>query len=182
MFCQNCGASLEDGAKFCPNCGTPVAASVRPTVQPTGTEPRFEKTVYEQPAYEQPQAPVYEHPMYEQPAAPVYREPEATVVNEETNALGKATLIFGIIGLAFSLSFYMSFLGIIFSAIGRGKLKSYLASGGELAGKAKVGGILSKLGLIFGIILTAFFVIWLFVIIIGAVNGNYSTSNVHWYF
>lgn len=24
MFCENCGAPLEDGARFCPNCGTKV--------------------------------------------------------------------------------------------------------------------------------------------------------------
>ena len=23
-LCSNCGAELEDGAKFCPNCGTPL--------------------------------------------------------------------------------------------------------------------------------------------------------------
>lgn len=23
-FCQNCGKKLDDGAKFCPECGTPV--------------------------------------------------------------------------------------------------------------------------------------------------------------
>lgn len=26
MFCRNCGAELKGGAKFCPKCGTPVAA------------------------------------------------------------------------------------------------------------------------------------------------------------
>lgn len=26
-FCKNCGAQLEDGAKFCPNCGTPAGAT-----------------------------------------------------------------------------------------------------------------------------------------------------------
>lgn len=27
MFCENCGTLLEDGAKFCPNCGTPCAST-----------------------------------------------------------------------------------------------------------------------------------------------------------
>ena len=25
MFCKNCGQQIQDGATFCPNCGTPVA-------------------------------------------------------------------------------------------------------------------------------------------------------------
>jgi RNA polymerase subunit RPABC4/transcription elongation factor Spt4 len=28
-FCKNCGASLKEGAKFCPKCGSPVGASVK---------------------------------------------------------------------------------------------------------------------------------------------------------
>ena len=24
MFCEQCGKKLPDGARFCPNCGTPV--------------------------------------------------------------------------------------------------------------------------------------------------------------
>jgi len=27
MFCENCGTQMEDGAKFCPNCGAPVAST-----------------------------------------------------------------------------------------------------------------------------------------------------------
>ena len=27
MYCENCGTLLEDGAKFCPNCGTPCAST-----------------------------------------------------------------------------------------------------------------------------------------------------------
>ena len=25
MFCSNCGGQVPDGAKVCPNCGTPIA-------------------------------------------------------------------------------------------------------------------------------------------------------------
>jgi uncharacterized RDD family membrane protein YckC len=27
MFCKNCGTNMEDGAQFCPKCGTPVGTS-----------------------------------------------------------------------------------------------------------------------------------------------------------
>ena len=187
MFCHNCGTALDDGAKFCPNCGTPVlltgsapepaAAFTEPTStleEPTGyTEPVQEPA---EPANVQPEAPVYQ-----QPEAPVYQQPEAPVVNEKANALATPCLIFGILGIVFSLTFYLSLFGIIFSAIGRGKVKAFLAAGGQLSGKAKVGNILSKLGLIFGIILFVFFITWLSVIIFGVVQKNYG-SNIYWHF
>ena len=170
MFCHNCGNVLDDGAKFCPNCGTPIIALGEEILEETVTEPVEEATS----VYEEPEAPVYE-----QPAAPVYEQPvyaAPTVENAETNGLGKACLIFGIIGLAFSCSFYLSLLGIIFSAVGRGKVKAFLAAGGQLTGKAKVGSILSKVGLILGIVLFVFFVIWLIVVIAAAANGAYTSS------
>lgn len=42
MFCEQCGASLPEGANFCEECGAPVpqqAAPVAPVVQP---EPKSE--------------------------------------------------------------------------------------------------------------------------------------------
>lgn len=29
MFCKKCGTKIEEGGKFCPNCGEPVQTSVR---------------------------------------------------------------------------------------------------------------------------------------------------------
>ncbi|MBE5760865.1 MAG: zinc-ribbon domain-containing protein [Clostridiales bacterium] len=63
-FCQNCGAQIDDNAKFCTECGTKVE-----TVQVSPAQPAA--PVYEAPA--QPAAPVYEAPA--QPAAPVYEAP-----------------------------------------------------------------------------------------------------------
>lgn len=41
MFCTNCGAKIEDGAKFCPKCGTPQASA-----EPMATDqvPKTEST------------------------------------------------------------------------------------------------------------------------------------------
>ena len=70
-FCNNCGAQLEGGEKFCHACGTPVVSepqAAAPSAQePVSEQPVFEQPVYEQPVYEQP---VYQQPVYQQPAAP----------------------------------------------------------------------------------------------------------------
>ncbi len=36
MFCENCGAEIRDGSRFCPSCGTPVA---EPETKPGGEPP-----------------------------------------------------------------------------------------------------------------------------------------------
>ncbi len=174
MFCQNCGTFLEDGTKFCPNCGTPVAAP-QPACEPEPAQTVYEEPVVAaQPVCEQPQEPVYQ-----QPAEPV----QQPVVQENPAAAALSTpiLIFGIMGIAFACTFYLSFLGIIFSAIAKGKVKQYLAEGGVLSGKAKVGSILAKVGLILGIVLTVLFVVWLMAIIVAAVSKGYSSSTkIYW--
>ena len=38
MFCTNCGQQLQEGAKFCSNCGTPVGTATPATPAPTGPE------------------------------------------------------------------------------------------------------------------------------------------------
>ncbi len=75
-------------------------------------------------------------------------------------------LTFGILSLVFC-----GILGIIFGAIGRKKGKEFIAQGGELAGSSKVGFILSKVGLILGIIATIVIAIYLIVFIAAAANG-----------
>ena len=30
MFCENCGAQIDEGAKFCEDCGIPVVGSYMP--------------------------------------------------------------------------------------------------------------------------------------------------------
>ena len=65
-FCQNCGAPLNEGAKFCPTCGAGVGA---PAPQPQPQQPQ--QPAYQQPqqpVYGQPQQPVYQQPVYQQPA------------------------------------------------------------------------------------------------------------------
>lgn len=69
------------------------------------------------------------------------------------------TLVFGILGLAFSCSFFFAMGGIIFSALCLSLSSEYYRITGQLTGKIKVGRILSRIGLILGIVMVALFLL-----------------------
>ena len=71
------------------------------------------------------------------------------------------TLIFGILGLAFSCSFSLAMVGIIFSALCLSLSNEYYRITGQLTGKIKVGRILSRVGLILGIVMVALFLLFI---------------------
>ena len=75
-------------------------------------------------------------------------------------------LVHGILALAFACSFCFSWLGILFGALTKKKVKNYLNQGYELTGKPLVGKILGKIGLILGIVLTVVFVIYVVVYVL----------------
>ena len=96
-----------------------------------------------------------------EPLTPVYAaQPVVQAPVSPTNVL-----VWGIVGLACACTFFGSFLGIIFSAIGMKKHRAYLNSGAAYSTKVKVGGILSKVGLGVGIALTVLCVLYLIFII-----------------
>ena len=39
VFCSNCGNKIEDGVKFCPECGTPVMQQAVGTSEPAPAAP-----------------------------------------------------------------------------------------------------------------------------------------------
>ena len=86
----------------------------------------------------------------------------------QTNLQQPNTLTLGILSLVFG-----SIVGIILGSIGRKKGKEFLAQGGELTGASKVGFILSKVGVILGIISTIFIMLYIILIAAGAVAYNY---------
>lgn len=85
--------------------------------------------------------------------------PVKNAPSEQASACSKSVLIFGILGLAFSVSFYLSILGIFFSSIALKKANSFKESEGSLYGRAKVGKNLGLGGLIAGIVLTIVLII-----------------------
>ncbi len=90
--------------------------------------------------------------------------------NMTTNDTSTKVLVFGILGLAFACSFYLSFLGIIFSAIGMSQANNFARENGAVFGKAKVGRILSKVGLPLGIVFTVISVIYIIVMVLLALG------------
>ena len=145
MFCKNCGAPVADGMNFCASCGTRV------TPEPTYTAP-----TPEEPMFTAPQ-PTYEAPTY---AAPMYA-PGAAEAAEEASI---GVLVWGILGLVFSLTI----LGIIFSAISLGKAASCDKLYGFLPTKARVGKGLGIGGLVISILTTLIIVVFIVVVIVTA--------------
>ena len=86
--------------------------------------------------------------------------------NITTKDTSTKVLVFGILGLAFAWSFFLSFLGIIFSAIGISQANNFARENGAVFGKAKVGRILSKVRLPLGIVLAVFFIVYLISVVI----------------
>jgi len=81
MFCMHCGQRLDDGAKFCSNCGAPLDPNghVRPASEPEPAAPlSTQPQEMAQPAQAVPAAsqPVYEN-RYAPPAAPQPAKPHA---------------------------------------------------------------------------------------------------------
>ena len=95
---------------------------------------------------------------------PVYTAPayNATAPAQDNS---KKTLIFGILAVALG---EMGILGLIFAILGKKEAKKYEASFGKLSGKAKVGSILSTVGLILCI---AMIVVYVLCAIIGVIMG-----------
>ena len=156
MICRHCGAQIPDNATFCTNCGNAVQQA-QPQPQPQYQQPA-------QPQYQQPAQPQYQQPVYQQP----YVQPAAAQPN---------ILVLGILSLVFLGGFFTSIVAMILGIVGRKKGNAYIAQGGQLTGASKVGFILSKLGMIFGIIETVGVVVYIIVIIIAAATG----SAIHYY-
>ena len=54
MFCKHCGKQLTDGAKFCPDCGTPVSAKAQHTQQHFEATTSHKQTPYNEAAHPTP--------------------------------------------------------------------------------------------------------------------------------
>lgn len=145
MFCKNCGNQLPDNAVFCGSCGTKVEVQAAPQ------QPAYEAPV--QPAYTAPQQPAYVAPQPQ--TAPKANDPAQ-------DELAGSVLSKGIAGLALAPVFGVP--GIIVSAGAKRKAREYESRYGTLSGKAKVGSILSKVGLPVSIGMTVFYLLYIIIL------------------
>lgn len=177
MICPTCGAQLNDGLKFCTQCGTPLQVAEAPVVE----TPVVETPVYEAPAYEAPayEAPVQETPVYE--AAPVYEAPtyesapayEAPAANDPGAGLGKTSKILGIIGIVTSCCGFGSILAIVALILGIIGGKKSKEAGFENA-SAKTGLILGIVGIVIAVL------VWVAGFAIGIIGGL-AESSMYYY-
>lgn len=146
MICKNCGAQIPDGSAFCTECGAPV----------------------------QQEQPVQQEPVQQ----PQYTPVQQTYTAEPTPAVsGKPVLICGILALALNSIPYVGWIaGLICAIIGMKKAKAYVAANGQLTGAAKVGRILSIVGLVCSIVMAFVWLIVIIVAIIGAASGVIQSS------
>lgn len=170
MTCPTCGAQLNDGLKFCTQCGTPLQVAEAPVVE----TPAYEAPAYEAPAYEA--APVYEAPAQ---AAPVYEAPtyesapayEAPVATDPGAGLGKTSKILGIIGIVTSCCGFGSVLAIVALILGIVGGKKSKGAGFENA-SAKTGLILGIVGIVISAIIYVAYLIY-YVVVLGAMSTMY---------
>ncbi len=95
-------------------------------------------------------------------APPFTTQPVQTPATVDAGSI----LTFGILGLAFACTFIASLLGIIFGRIAMNKARRYQSTIGPLSPKARTGFILGKIGFILGIVMTAFFAFYVFLLVI----------------
>ena len=169
MNCKACGATLPEGAHFCSACGTPVPALPELTPDP---EPPKAAPLSDLP---EPTAPMYT-PTAEDAAdaAPVYAEPVAVLSQSEVDSIFN----WGVAGLV--CSFFVSILGIIFSAIAISKAKRMRQTYGFLPQQANTGRGLGIAGLIIGIVFTVLGLLFVLFIIAAAAYAV-RTGSVYYY-
>ena len=76
-----------------------------------------------------------------------------------------------LLAAAFSCTFFLSFLGIVFGPMGLSKAKNYLNTYGTYPVKVRIGKYLSIGGLAMGIFMTVYFAIYLIAILAGIASN-----------
>ena len=90
-----------------------------------------------------------------------------TIEDQVKDQLAGSILTNGILSLVFSIAtVFLSFIGIIFGAIGKSKAKEFESKFGELSPKARVGKILSGIGFGVGIGFTVFWALYIVFIVV----------------
>lgn len=187
MFCEKCGSQLDNGLKFCPECGTPVAVVPAEPVKVEPVEPVEVKPIEVEPApsvtsdyastgsdyastgsdYASTQSQAYESystsSSYSQPMSSAASDGMSTA---ESDALASGVLKTGITAAIFACTFLLSFVGIIIGAIGLSKASKAKKAGCRRP-KVHVGFGLSIYGIAMGAFLTLYFIVYLLAVLGG---------------
>ena len=84
MFCGKCGATLADGAAFCPACGAqqnaaPQQPAYQAAPQQTYQQPTYQpapQQTYQQPTYQPAPQQTYQQPTYQPAPQQTYQQPQ----------------------------------------------------------------------------------------------------------
>lgn len=166
MYCRNCGAELPDNAVICTRCGAAVAND-RPaneTQNPHGPEQTEGWNGMDNNGQYGPrQNPGQQYPPQWQNPGQGYYGPQfqngAYARYEEIRHAANVTLAWGIVSVFFSMTIYLSLLGVIFAILGIVKAKKYRQMAGPESGSALAGKVLSIIGLCTGIVMMIVFFI-----------------------
>jgi len=124
---------------FCPNCGTHTEDGLA-FCPNCGANLKTEAKAQEIP----------------QPVQGSYQQPYQLNPQVEVPAVNTTpALVLGILSLVFS-----GIVGIILAAVGKSKIKGFIAQGVPVAGKLKAAKILCTVGLILGIVCTVIYVLY----------------------
>ncbi len=175
MFCEFCGSELENGAKFCSECGAKVpeaapavaAAAVASAIPEPQVQPEVQKPYEPAASYSQPQQYNAQPDSYSQP-----RQYAAQPSSDQGSGVAMRSMIFGIASLAVyvitfipGISYLTPVAGIVFAIlalIGSAKATKLGATGG----KVKAARITGIIGIIVGAIAMIVDIIVIFVNIV----------------
>ncbi|MDD5923558.1 MAG: hypothetical protein PUC88_02075 [Clostridia bacterium] len=194
MFCDNCGKQFDHTlTNVCPHCGNVM--DVQAFSQPADSDTHNSYVDQPQQEYNRPvqnsytqQQPMdaFNHPLQnsypQQQPIPNYNDHSQYNQPFDAESDNSGTVLaMGIVGLILAFIPFLNFLGIIFSAIGLGKSKTYLRlHSGIHNGKSKTGKILSIIGLVLSIILTVFISLLIIKAAMVEMNDNYSYYNYYY--
>lgn len=138
---------------FCMNCGAslPDGSAFCPNCGSPAEQPQNDNST----AYQQPVSSVQ------------YNSGAANQASEVQDSLAKSILVFGILSLALS---QFGIVGLIFAIITKSKLGRYIPQYGSPTGKAKVGKILSTVGLIASIVYAVVWTVYIILAIAAILN------------
>ena len=159
MFCNQCGANIADGSKFCPHCGTkfadaaPPASAVTPPPPPPGgaTQPSPSASAQIPPLTPRPPAPV-------PPAAAWQNAPSG---QQQTDGKAVGSLVCGIVSITL-LPILASIPAVVLGHMSRSEIKKSM---GRLKGEG-----MAMAGLILGYLSVAFLPIILIIAAIAIPN------------